>query len=315
MYLKRIGYQASPSPDINTLREICRSHSAAVPFETLEMFEGVVPTTDIGLLFDKLVTERRGGICIELNGLLAHFLREIGFSVTLMAGGVALPQGRFSTRLDHSLLLVDIDGRTWLTDVGFSGASFFEPIPFPGGEQHQRGWDFSVAEEDGYQVVYRRDLDGQTVPLFRFTLRAYQMNEFSDVLEYHTRSPESPFPRTLICARTTDSGKITLVNDRVTVADRGRQSETLISDLTEREAVLSRIFAGHEHLTQRAMDALRARTEQGTAPATGDGAHAGLSGPATPRRASAKPTRCPAICRGASRRLEQGIIDPGPHRR
>jgi N-hydroxyarylamine O-acetyltransferase len=261
-YLRRIGYQgsqAAPRPDITTLREICRGHSATIPFETLEMFEGVVPATDVCLLFDKIVTQRRGGICIELNGLLAHFLQEIGFSVTIMAGGVALPQGRFSTRLDHSLLLVDVGGQAWLTDVGFSGASFFEPIPFPGAEQHQHGWAFFVEEEDGYHVVYRRDLDGQTVPLFRFTLQAYQLAEFRDVLEYHTLSPASPFPQTLICARTTDGGKITLVNDRVTVADRGRQSVTLISDMAEREHVLSRIFAGHEHLTQHAMNAWRKR--------------------------------------------------------
>jgi N-hydroxyarylamine O-acetyltransferase len=56
---------------------------------------------------------------------------------------------------------------------------------------------------------------------------------------YHQTSPESIFSKGLICTRATDTGRITLARDRLTIIDGARRVDTLRSDTA---AVLSEYF-------------------------------------------------------------------------
>ncbi|GAA2040299.1 hypothetical protein GCM10009800_28130 [Nocardiopsis rhodophaea] len=62
-----------------------------------------------------------------------------------------------------------------------------------------------------------------------------------------------------MCARITDSGKLTLINDRLTTADSGREQESTLADAASHERVLRRIFSGHDHLAHRALRLWRQR--------------------------------------------------------
>jgi N-hydroxyarylamine O-acetyltransferase len=104
-----------------------------VPFENLDISVGRYIKLDLPSLFQKIVHERRGGYCYELNGLFAALLRTLGFRVDQLSAGVAGPDGKFGPEFDHLTLLVGA-GDSWLADVGF-GDSFLAPLPFAvGGE-------------------------------------------------------------------------------------------------------------------------------------------------------------------------------------
>ena len=87
-YLARIGYAGPRTPTLATLRAIHALQPAAIPFESLDPFLRRPVPLDLASLQAKLVGQRRGGYCFELNGLFAAALKALGFSVTPLSGRV-----------------------------------------------------------------------------------------------------------------------------------------------------------------------------------------------------------------------------------
>ena len=70
-YLRRINYAGPTAPTPETLREIHRAHLLSVPFENLDIHLGRTIVCDEDGFLHKIVNERRGGFCYELNGAFA----------------------------------------------------------------------------------------------------------------------------------------------------------------------------------------------------------------------------------------------------
>ncbi len=87
-YVRRIGFDGDPRPDLVTLRQMHRRHLAAIAYENLDVQLDVPISFELDAIFAKLVQSRRGGWCFEMNALLAWALEWIGFRVTRMAGAV-----------------------------------------------------------------------------------------------------------------------------------------------------------------------------------------------------------------------------------
>src|SRR5256885_12239222 len=94
-YLQRIGYQGSLVPNEQTLRALQLAHLYAVPFENLDIGLQRPIVLDLDLIFDKVVNQRRGGFCYELNGLFGELLKSLGFGVQMLSAGVYGGGGRF----------------------------------------------------------------------------------------------------------------------------------------------------------------------------------------------------------------------------
>jgi N-hydroxyarylamine O-acetyltransferase len=126
-YLARIGHDGPVRADEETLRAVHRAHITAVPYENLEIQLGRGNALAEDAFVEKLVKQRRGGWCYEMNGLLTRALREIGFSVKRLGGAVArdiLGEGALG---NHLVGLVDL-GRPWVADVGLMDGPL-EPFP------------------------------------------------------------------------------------------------------------------------------------------------------------------------------------------
>src|SRR5919199_4974405 len=108
-YLERINYHGPLDPSAETLRELHVAHLLAVPFENLNIGMGWPIVLDESALFDKIVVQRRGGFCYELNGLFAALLRALGFHVTMLSAAVARRDGSFGPDFDHMALLVTLE--------------------------------------------------------------------------------------------------------------------------------------------------------------------------------------------------------------
>ena len=80
-YCARIGYSGSHEPTLALLRAIVAGHTAAIPFENLDVLAKRPIRLDRPSLCDKLVRHRRGGYCYEHNLLLLGVLRGSGFAV------------------------------------------------------------------------------------------------------------------------------------------------------------------------------------------------------------------------------------------
>src|SRR5262249_42838960 len=134
-YLQRIRYERPVKVDLDTLIGVHRAHLLNITYENLDIHRGLPLTLDLDHIFEKIVTEHRGGWCYEMNGLLAWALREIGFPVTMLAGTVGRQAQGTTVEGNHLVLLVELD-QPYLADVGF-GNGFLEPLPLQVGTYQQ----------------------------------------------------------------------------------------------------------------------------------------------------------------------------------
>jgi N-hydroxyarylamine O-acetyltransferase len=217
-YLERIKVRAPVAPDLQTLYAILAAHVATIPFENLDPFLGMTPSLDIASVQHKLVRNGRGGYCFEQNRLLSDALRAIGFEVTDLAARVLWGQSEDAiTARSHMLLRVEIEGQSWLADVGFGGNTPTAPLQLiPDAEQvtpHEpyrlvrrsdSDWRLQLFAADAWQTLYRLDLQPQFPADYR-------------VSNYWTATnPDSHFVTGLTAARAPPGRRLALRNRQFT---------------------------------------------------------------------------------------------------
>ena len=202
-YLERIGYDGTPSSNLETLRAVHRRHLLSITYENIDVQLGVPLDTDPAKAYDKLVNRRRGGWCYEMNGVLGWALEEIGFDITRVAGGVARALRGDDAIGNHLVLLADRAER-WVVDAGF-GDGFLAPIPLRDHHFTERGFTFHLERrDDGFWRLNHHQFGA--VPSFDFTEAPADMQLLRQQCEMLQTSPESPFVRALVCQRFTEAG-------------------------------------------------------------------------------------------------------------
>jgi len=242
-YLKRIHYVGEVNPDIVTLTALHKAHLLTIPYENLDIHRDCPLTVDVPQIYEKIVTNHRGGWCFEMNGLFAWVLREIGFDVTLLSSFV----GRDKTEPipdevgGHLILLVKLD-KPYLTDVGF-GNGILEPLPLLEGTYQQNFLTYGLSQEDG-RWWFTNQLYGG--PGFDFDLEPHQLSDFAGQSTYLQTSPESGFVKTTVCMRFKPDGDMVILRGAVlrTITAKGPDDQ-IIGSLSQFEKVLSDEFDLH----------------------------------------------------------------------
>lgn len=232
-YLARIGYTGSFHVDYETLIALHRAHLLAIPYENLAIHLGQYLPLDNQAIFDKLVTARRGGWCYEMNGLFAWALREMGFSVTFLAGAVNRSMKGNRADYNHLVLLVELD-KPYLADVGF-GNGFLFPLPLDPGIYSQMFLTYQLSQEADHWLFQNHAYGG---PGFDFTLTPHPLADFRAKCHELQTSPESSFVRLTVCHRFLPDSIISLrgaVLSRVT--SHGVIKRTIENELTYRSVL------------------------------------------------------------------------------
>jgi N-hydroxyarylamine O-acetyltransferase len=243
-YIKRLGHRGSLDPTLSTLRALHLAHLRRVPFENLDIHRRRPLSLAADDLFTKIVVQRRGGICYELNGLFALLLDALGFAVTLLAARVYDAEQRPGPPCDHLALQVDIAGFSYLVDVGF-GASFERPLPLCSGAEQSGGGRRYGLRQDGENWILQQRLDTSGAasdpswePLYCFDLQAKKLDQFASRCLYHQRDASSPFVRQRLCTLATETGRKTLSAMRYTQRRGLDINERLIDNEAEYRQVL-----------------------------------------------------------------------------
>ncbi|MCO5207205.1 MAG: arylamine N-acetyltransferase [Anaerolineae bacterium] len=238
-YLGRIGFSGSLEPTADTLRQLHRAHMLTVPFENLDISLGNRIELDLPLLYEKIVTRRRGGFCYELNGLFAWLLCELGYDVVLLSARV-FSSGSFNAEFDHLLLLVDT-GEQLIADIGF-GDSFIEPLGFTQIGRDTSGRSYRFIEADSNWILQQQQPLAAWQTQYKFTLRPRQLADFRPMCHYHQTSPHSGFTRKSICSLTLPDGRVSLSANQLIVTKTGQRHEQTIPDTTAYRVVLQQHF-------------------------------------------------------------------------
>jgi N-hydroxyarylamine O-acetyltransferase len=244
-YLDRIGYNGSLAPDLPTLNALHQAHLTSVPFENLDIIQHTEIRLDLDAFYDKIVLNRRGGFCYELNGLFSELLRTLGYSVTYLSARVANPDGTYGAEFEHVTLLVKMpvqDQAWYLADVGF-GNTFFLPMRMDvHGEQVQGTHAFRFDQDGNEITLRRRGSDGQWEAQYRFTLAPRSLNDFETMCRVHQTTPDSLFTRARLCTLATPDGRITLEGNRLIVTHQGIRHEENLESEAESVRILKEKF-------------------------------------------------------------------------
>jgi N-hydroxyarylamine O-acetyltransferase len=129
-YLQRIKSEDLAEVSVENLFKLQRNHLRNIIFENIDMAINVPISLNLEVIYEKVVNHQRGGVCYELNQLFAWLLTQLGYNIKVYSCNVfqQLTQ-KFFPFYTHIAIMVDLNGKQYLTDVGFS-YSYVQPLEF-----------------------------------------------------------------------------------------------------------------------------------------------------------------------------------------
>lgn len=243
-YLARIGYEGPLTPTFEVLAALQAAHIAAIPFEAIDALTGAGIDIGAEAVDAKLIGGRRGGYCFEQNGLFLRALVAIGFAAEGLLGRVRwmLPDDAPDTPRTHMVVRVALDGRPWLSDVGFGAAVPPAPLAMDSEEpqptrhetyrvvRHGDIWQVAASIEGEWRTLYR--IDPVSPPAIDYELGNW----------YTSAHPGSHFRHQLIAARTTEDARYGLRDNRLTTRGTDGRIDRRYLTADEIERALAEIF-------------------------------------------------------------------------
>ena len=187
-YLERILINDIQSPSPDYLSKLQEGHLLNIPFENLDIPLGVEIKLQLDHLYEKIVLNKRGGFCYELNSLFSWLLEKLDFNISIVSARVFNEEkGNFGPEFDHITILVNLDG-IYLVDVGF-GDSFRRPIELKKGLSEDISGKYKIEEEERGIYILRRFQSNEWKPQYKFSSIPRTYPEFSYMCNFHQASP------------------------------------------------------------------------------------------------------------------------------
>ena len=242
-YCMRIRYSGPREPTAEVLRGIVAGHTAAIPFENIDVLAKRQIRLDLPSLLKKLVNNRRGGYCYEHNLLLLDVLLTLGFRAVGLAARVhrSRPPGVVPPR-SHMLLRVDLAEESLVVDVGF-GTALTAPLALEAGtEQNTPHESFRLVPVEGEFDLQVKFGDVWT-DLYRLSLQEQMPIDYEAINWYTSTYPDSLFVRNVIAARPGLHCRHTLFNDKFTTRHvDGKVERRILNGVKDFGEVLSSCF-------------------------------------------------------------------------
>ncbi|GAA4179024.1 arylamine N-acetyltransferase [Sphingobacterium ginsenosidimutans] len=241
-YLERIAISEGVSADLETLKKLTQAHPKHITFENIDSFTGIVPAIDTADIFQKLVTEKRGGYCYEQNSLFKEVLQTLGFNMKMHLARVLWSSKDGSeTARTHMLLTTDIEGKKYLVDVGFGSMTLTAPIVFNSEQETPNGRFRLISLDDNF---YRLDVfKNEWLPIYKFTLEEVQVSDLDMANWYVATGPSSMFNKFLMITRVDEHARYALFNKEFNIRDsKGGKESSEITNEEELQSVLINYF-------------------------------------------------------------------------
>lgn len=241
-YLLRINFRGIPAIDLKTLTWLQKLHLLNIPFENLDIHTGKKIKLSVRKFFEKIVIQKRGGFCYELNGLFNELLSALGFNTYLVSARVFESADSLGDEFDHLAIIASIDGINWLVDVGF-GEFAFAPLKISIGEEQkdERGI-FRICNFDINYLLVQKQIGDEWKNEYLFSMKPRSLNEFDNKSEYHQTSPDSHFTIKKLCSIPFNNGRITLTDKILKITKDGKTEESLIRNETQFNKLLKDYF-------------------------------------------------------------------------
>lgn len=232
-YFRRIGYAGSGAVTLDTLDALSLAHVGSIPFENLDVLLGKGVSLDLEALQSKLVHAGRGGYCFEHNTLFLGALQGLGFDARPISARVRIGRPReFLPPRTHVFLRVELEGESWLADVGVGGLSLTGAVRLhTPGEQATPHEPRRIVFEEG-RYFHQARLGDHWHDVCEFTLEEMPPIDREVANWFTAAHPLSHFRNRLVVARAGAHGRrYSILNDEFTLRERdgSAQVERLLS--------------------------------------------------------------------------------------
>ena len=226
-YLERIGLVQPVEVSAECLRALHRAQLTSLPFENFDICLGRGVDVSAQGILAKLIGQRRGGYCFELNGLLLMALEAFGFEARALLGRVHLsgpPTGR-----SHQVSLVTLDKRQWLVDAGFGTNTPRAPIPLtPDTPLHIGDQTLRLVENARYGIMLQSLMGAQWVNLYSVDFTTVCEGDIQMANHFTSTWPGLHFTTSRMAALATPEGQISLSDFTLKIRRGDTTSEQLL---------------------------------------------------------------------------------------
>lgn len=211
-FWERIGMdpQTAIEKSVELLGQIQTNCVLHIAYENLDILKRKPLDLTPEALYEKIVLHGRGGYCFELNGLLAHMLREMGFSVSerfarFLRNETDIPMRR------HRVTVVHMESGDYLLDIGVGQVAPRLPLKIEENTpQTQNGETYRFARDARHGWVLWEMHHDVWREYICFTDEEYLDVDFLQPSFYCENHPSSPFNKTFMLAIKTETGRRTI---------------------------------------------------------------------------------------------------------
>lgn len=225
LFRQRIGLPENEKITFAALDTVLDLTAKSIPFENFSIIEHRACAISKDNLVRKLLVDKEGGLCYELNALLYFFLIDNGFHAVLTRGVVYNneAQAYLTIGRTHVMILLGHEAQTYLVDTGFGGNLPQTPVPMTGETVNSRNGAFRVRKAHSEHGDYVLDMKlkhkdndwriGYAFDTGKSVADVAELNELQTIIAEH---PDSPFNKHPLITRRTDRGSVTLTGASLT---------------------------------------------------------------------------------------------------
>ncbi|MEQ8414800.1 MAG: arylamine N-acetyltransferase [Imperialibacter sp.] len=225
-YLHRIDVSAREQPGVRFLKHLHYQHLLHIPFENLDIHWGKEILLDTERLYKKIIEQKRGGFCYELNGLFYSLLTQLGFTCYMASARMPKPDGNLSPEFEHMCILVQLAGEVFLCDVGYGKGPVYPLKVLEENIQMSLNQFYRIRKKDEVGWWLDESDDGQAFEeKYLFSPKRRTLIEFIPRCLYQQTDPESHFRNGKMITQATPEGRKTLTEKMLIVNSRGKRTE------------------------------------------------------------------------------------------
>lgn len=246
-YLERLDVPRASNLDKEYLDRLIYAHQCRIIFENLDIFDFHRPISlEIPHLFQKIIVQKRGGYCFELNALFTQLLTDLGFQAHSCMCRI-LRGKTFKGPILHRGIIVNLEGREYFCDVGYGGPQPPGPVPIEDGcsaELHRE--IFHICRSDDYWWTLSRTTSGGNIEdVLQFYTMPQDPVDFLTINDYCSGNPASVFTQKRFVNLRTPAGSRNILGDVYTCAENGQTVTHTIQSDDEFLEILEHSFLLH----------------------------------------------------------------------
>lgn len=245
LFRQRIGIAEYEKITFETLGRVLETTARSIPFENLCIIEKKTRDITKEHLINKILVNKEGGLCYELNSILYFFLLENGFQAAL-ARGVVYKAGEGYTAIGrtHLTILLTHEEQTYVIDTGFGGNLPLVPVPITGETVASANGEFRIKKAQSAHGDYalemklkHKDTDWRIGYAFDSVQTLTDVTECNEIQSIIANHEASPFNKNPLLTKLTKGGNVTVTNTSFTQWTDGIMTKESIDEERFKELV------------------------------------------------------------------------------